>query len=56
MTQGQRVAARYPQQAEEITWRVEYLANKWEQLEAAVTPTGARTVEVEIGEARAAVL
>lgn len=50
--QGERVAQRYPGSADEISWRVNYLNNKWDQLESTFTPAKGRNqeVEVELGE------
>ena len=48
--QGEKVAQRYPSSAEEISWRVNYLNNKWDQLESTFTPVkGSQEVEVELG-------
>ncbi|XP_071530629.1 uncharacterized protein klar isoform X1 [Panulirus ornatus] len=46
--QGERVAQRYPGSAEEISWRVNYLNNKWDQLESTFTPAKGRNQEVEV--------
>ncbi|KAK8744577.1 hypothetical protein OTU49_000880 [Cherax quadricarinatus] len=46
--QGERVAQRYPGSAEEISWRVNYLNNKWDQLESSFTPAKGRNQEVEV--------
>ncbi|XP_076062425.1 uncharacterized protein LOC143037757 [Oratosquilla oratoria] len=46
--QGERVAQRYPQSAEEISWRVNYLNNKWDQLEQSFTPLKGKSQEVEV--------
>lgn len=46
--QGERVAQRYPGSSEEISWRVNYLNNKWDQLESNLTPAKGRNQEVEV--------
>lgn len=46
--QGERVAQRYPGSSEEICWRVNYLNNKWDQLESTFTPAKGRNQEVEV--------
>ncbi|XP_068217202.1 klarsicht protein [Palaemon carinicauda] len=46
--QGERVAQRYPSSAEEISWRVNYLNNKWDQLQSSFTPAKGRNQEVEV--------
>ncbi|CAL4061010.1 unnamed protein product, partial [Meganyctiphanes norvegica] len=46
--QGERVAQRYPNSGEEISWRVNYLNNKWDQLESSFTNAKGRCAEVEV--------
>lgn len=46
--QGERVAQRYQGSAEEISWRVNYLNNKWDQLQISFTPAKGRNQEVEV--------